>query len=129
MRSMKYAHELTLEIREQDIIASACLYCGIGLSLHTQAEVSGRHMADDIFNFKLHCILLLINHWRRHHCYSGNKTKLSLWFNHIIFDTYIYNIYHNYERIKNITINHLDVQTLIPSQERPLKVAQPAAGD
>ena len=41
---------------------------------------------------------------------------------------YIY-IYNNYERIKNITINYLDVQTLIPGQERPLKVAQPVPGD
>ena len=41
----------------------------------------------------------------------------------------IYDIYNNYERIKNITINHLDVQTLIPGQEKPLQVAQPAPGD
>ena len=41
----------------------------------------------------------------------------------------IYDIYNNYERIKNITINYLDVQTLIPGQERPLKVPQPVPGD
>ena len=41
----------------------------------------------------------------------------------------IYDISNKYEPIKNITINYLDVQTLIPGQERPLKVAQPAPGD
>ena len=41
----------------------------------------------------------------------------------------IYHMYNNHEHIKNITINYLGVQTLIPGQERPLKVAQPAPGD
>ena len=41
----------------------------------------------------------------------------------------IYNIFKNYERINNTTIDYVDVKTLIPDQKRPLKVALLASGD